>query len=45
MYCVNCGVQLADSQKRCPLCSTVLFHPELSQPEGEQLYPKDRAPA
>ena len=44
MYCVNCGVQLADSQKRCPLCGTVVFHPELSQPEGERLYPRDTKP-
>lgn len=39
MYCVQCGVQLADSQKVCPLCGTVVFHPELTQPQGEPLYP------
>lgn len=26
-YCVNCGVELADAQKRCPLCDTVVLNP------------------
>lgn len=44
MYCINCGVKLADSQKKCPLCGTVVFHPDLTQPQGEALYPSDRNP-
>lgn len=44
MYCIKCGVNLADSQKRCPLCGTVVFHPELSQPEGEPMYPREQFP-
>lgn len=44
MYCINCGVKLADSQKVCPLCGTVVFHPELTQPQGEPLYPAGRYP-
>ena len=44
MYCIKCGVNLADSQKKCPLCGTVVFHPELTQPEGEPLYPAGRYP-
>ena len=24
MYCINCGVELADSETVCPLCGTVL---------------------
>ena len=27
MYCVKCGVELADSQRVCPLCGTRVFHP------------------
>mgnify|MGYP001071229356 CR=1 FL=1 len=27
MYCVNCGVELADSETVCPLCGTRVFHP------------------
>lgn len=42
MYCINCGVELADSEKKCPLCGTVVFHPELSRPEAQPPYPKDR---
>lgn len=44
MYCINCGVKLADSEKKCPLCGTTVFHPELTRPEGERLYPEDRYP-
>lgn len=44
MYCINCGVKLADSQKKCPLCGTVVFHPDLPQPNGEPPYPADRYP-
>lgn len=29
MYCVNCGVELADSEKSCPLCGTKVYHPDI----------------
>lgn len=45
MYCINCGARLADGEKQCPLCGTIPYHPELSQPEAERLYPMDQAPA
>ena len=44
MYCIHCGVKLADSEKRCPLCGTVPFHPDFVRQEGETLYPRDRVP-
>ncbi len=44
MYCVNCGVKLGDSEKKCPLCGVVVFHPELPLPHGEKPYPADRMP-
>ncbi len=44
MYCVKCGVKLADSEKKCPLCATIVFHPDLEMPNGEHLYPADRYP-
>ncbi|MBO5164322.1 MAG: hypothetical protein J6B75_07765 [Ruminococcus sp.] len=28
-YCVKCGVKLEDSEKKCPLCQTVVYHPDL----------------
>lgn len=41
MYCINCGVELADSESACPLCGTRVFHPELSRPQGEPPYPPE----
>lgn len=45
MYCVNCGVKLADTEKQCPLCETVVYHPEISQKKAVPLYPENRFPA
>ena len=39
MYCVKCGVELADSEKVCPLCGTRVFHPDLPRAQGEPPYP------
>ena len=44
MYCINCGVKLADTEKKCPLCGVEVFHPELVRGEGEPLYPQERYP-
>ena len=27
MYCVKCGVELADSENKCPLCNTPVYYP------------------
>ena len=45
MYCVNCGVKLADTEKKCPLCGVTAWHPEQLPGQGEPLYPADRYPA
>jgi thiamine biosynthesis lipoprotein ApbE len=45
MYCVNCGVKLGESEKKCPLCGLTAFHPELPRPNGEPLYPTQNLPA
>lgn len=44
MYCIHCGVKLADSEKSCPLCGTVPYHPDIPRPDGEPLYPAGRKP-
>lgn len=44
MYCIKCGVELADSEKKCPLCNTHVFHPQLSAADSERLYPADQHP-
>lgn len=44
MYCIKCGVKLADTEKSCPLCGTEVYHPALKQPEAVSLYPQGRVP-
>lgn len=44
MYCINCGVKLEDTEKRCPLCGVAVYHPEISRPEAVPLYPPHRYP-
>lgn len=41
MYCIKCGVELADSEKKCPLCGTVVFNPEVPRPDGAPPYPPE----
>lgn len=41
-YCVNCGVELAPSERACPLCETVVVHPAKPFVEpSEYPYPPD----
>lgn len=44
MYCVKCGVKLADSEKKCPLCGTAVYHPDVERGDGDDLYPKGEYP-
>ena len=44
MYCVKCGVELADTEKICPLCQTKVYHPDTTFEEEELLYPKNKYP-
>lgn len=44
MYCINCGVKLSDTEKKCPLCDTVVCHSELKQPNERPLYPIGKMP-
>ena len=44
MYCIKCGVKLAESEKKCPLCGTTVYHPELVPPSGEGMYPAGKFP-
>ena len=43
MYCVKCGVELADSERSCPLCSTPVYMPGLD-PNPERPYPQGSKP-
>ena len=42
MYCVKCGVELADSEKKCPLCGTPVFHPDIPRNLSDPPFPPDR---
>ena len=44
MYCVKCGVELADTEKKCPLCNTIVYHPDVKQGEANELYPSGKMP-
>lgn len=44
MYCIKCGVELADSEQKCPLCNTHVFHPDFSRSQAERPYPADQHP-
>ncbi len=44
MYCVKCGVRLADTEKKCPLCDTVVCHPDFPPSQERPLYPADKMP-
>ena len=44
MYCVQCGVHLADTEKACPLCGTRCYHPDLPLPSCAPLYPRHTHP-
>lgn len=44
MFCINCGVRLADTEKKCPLCDTVVYHPDIKQGKAYALYPENKMP-
>ena len=44
MYCIKCGVKLADSEKFCPLCKTRVYHPDFPPKEDAYTYPKNKYP-
>ena len=42
-YCVNCGVELERSLKKCPLCSVPVINPmEKEDPEAKPVFPESR---
>ena len=45
MYCVKCGVELAQGEKTCPLCGLKAYHPELLENSGERPYPASKIPS
>lgn len=40
-YCVNCGVELADTEKKCPLCGVKVVNPAAGNEDvADRQYPK-----
>lgn len=44
MYCIKCGVKLADTEKKCPLCNTAVCHPDFMHEDQRPLYPSNKMP-
>ena len=44
MYCVKCGVELADSESKCPLCQTPVYLPGYTPDEDARPYPRFEKP-
>lgn len=44
MFCIKCGVHLADTEKHCPLCSTRVYHPDITLPDPPPLFPQNSQP-
>lgn len=44
MYCVKCGVKLADTERKCPLCNTQVCHPDFQIADAQPLYPANKMP-
>ena len=45
MYCINCGVKLADSENACPLCGVKVPALEIEREPEKTMYPSNRYPA
>lgn len=45
MYCSACGVKLADSEEKCPLCGLEVYHPKMKRQPGEKPYPANQYPS
>ena len=43
MYCIKCGAELSNGQKKCPLCETEVYHPDFLKEENDT-YPKKDTP-
>jgi hypothetical protein len=42
MYCIKCGVELSEGQKKCPLCDTMVNHLYITFPDVPGAYPNSK---
>ena len=45
MYCIQCGVELDDAEKVCPLCGLKVYHPDLEIKDAKKSYPISKVPS
>ena len=43
-YCVNCGVELGENEKRCPLCDTIVLNPRTFGAAGGKAVSEENVP-
>ena len=41
-YCVNCGVELDATLKKCPLCETIVYHPGKMEVDKQETFPNKK---
>ncbi len=44
MYCMQCGMQMSDSEEVCPLCHLAVYHPKIDRNVGKKPYPTEVKP-
>ena len=42
MYCVKCGVELSKGARRCPLCGTPVYYPDLAEETEAPFFPEKK---
>lgn len=40
MFCINCGIEMTEGQKICPICQTRVYHPDLKKTDALPSYPR-----
>ena len=40
MYCINCGIEMTEGQKICPICQTKVYHPDFLKSDALPTYPQ-----
>ena len=40
MYCINCGIEMSEGQKVCPICQTKVYHPDFLKSDALPTYPQ-----
>ena len=44
MFCIKCGVELGAAEAKCPLCGTVVYHPDITVEAERPTFPPNAQP-